>query len=97
MNSKGMLLVLLWLVFGNSMSMALQPNIVFIYADDLDADELNITMDRVETWASPHGARRVVDKGRKAGVPKVLTPHIDSLAEKGLICLLYTSDAADED
>ena len=85
MNTKGILLGLLWLVFGNFMSAASQPNIVFIYADDLDADELNITMDRVETWASPHGARRVAGKGRKAGVPKVLTPHIDSLAEEGLL------------
>ena len=85
MNTKGMLLGLLWLVSGSFISAALQPNIVFIYADDLDADELNITMDRVETWASPHGARRVAGKGRKAGVPKVLTPHIDSLAEEGLL------------
>ena len=85
MNTKGMLLGLLWLVSGSFMSAALQPNIVFIYADDLDADELNITMDRVETWASPHGARRVAGKGRKAGVPNVLTPHIDSLAEEGLL------------
>ena len=85
MNIKGMSLGLLWLVFGSSMHAASQPNIVFIYADDLDADELNITMDRVETWASPHGARRVIGTGRKAGVPKVLTPHIDSLAEEGLL------------
>ena len=55
-----MSLGLLWLVFGSLMPAASQPNIVFIYADDLDADELNITMDRVETWASPHGARRVI-------------------------------------
>ena len=85
MNIKGMSLGLLWLVFGSLMPAASQPNIVFIYADDLDADELNITMDRVETWASPHGARRVIGTGRKAGVPKVLTPHIDSLAEEGLL------------
>ena len=58
MNIKGMSLGLLWLVFGSLMPAASQPNIVFIYADDLDADELNITMDRVETWASPHGASR---------------------------------------
>ncbi len=79
-----MSLGLLWLVFGSLMPAASQPNIVFIYAVDLDAADLNITMDRVETWASPHGARRVAGKGRKAGVPKVLTPHIDSLAEEGL-------------
>ena len=63
MNIKGMSLGLLWLVFGSLMPAASQPNIVFIYADDLDADELNITMDRVETWASPHGARRVIGYG----------------------------------
>ena len=55
-----------------------------VYADDLDADELNYTMNSVHTWASAHGARRVVGKGHKAGSPKVLTPHIDSLAEDGL-------------
>lgn len=62
-----------------------QPNILLIYADDLDADELNCTMGRVATWATPHGARKVVGKTYKAGAPKVLTPHIDSLAEEGLL------------
>ncbi|NQY33162.1 MAG: sulfatase-like hydrolase/transferase [Coraliomargarita sp.] len=73
------------LLFSSCWLSSAQPNIVFIYADDLDADELNCTMDRVNEWATPSGARRVVGTGKKAGVPKVLTPHIDSLAEDGLL------------
>ena len=78
-------MVLLWLLSVGHSSAMPKPNIVLIYADDLDADELNYTMNRVDTWASAHGARCVLGKGRKAGSPKVLTPHIDSLAEDGLI------------
>lgn len=83
MISQKMLLGLASLVMGCWVSAQQQPNIVFIYADDLDADELNCTMDRVDTWATPSGARRVLGKSKKAGVPKVLTPHIDSLAQSG--------------
>ncbi|HBO56960.1 MAG TPA: hypothetical protein DD622_00830 [Opitutae bacterium] len=79
------LLGLFWVFSGTIIYATSQPNIVLIYADDLDADELNLTMNRVDTWASPHGARKVVGKGFKAGVPKVLTPHIDSLAQDGLL------------
>lgn len=61
------------------------PNIVLIYADDLDGDELNCTMDQLHIWASPSGAKRTLGKSRKGGVPKVLTPHIDSLAEGGML------------
>lgn len=63
-----------------------KPNIVFLFADDLDADEINYTMDMVNTWATPSGAQRVLGKNvRGAGVPKALTPHIDSLAESGML------------
>lgn len=79
------LIVLCLMCAGLVAQAAKRPNIVLIYADDLDADELNCTMDGVHTWASPHGARRVLGKGRKAGEPKVLTPNIDSLAEEGML------------
>jgi len=62
-----------------------KPNIVFLFADDLDADEINCTMGMVDTWPTPSGAKRVLGKGLKAGEPKVLTPHIDSLAEGGML------------
>lgn len=63
-----------------------KPNIVFLFADDLDADEINYTIDMVNTWATPSGARRVEGAaGVKAGIPKVLTPNIDSLAENGML------------
>lgn len=85
MEIKRILLIFLWLFSVGYLSASPKPNILLIYADDLDADELNVTMDRVGTWASPHGARRVVGTGLKAGVPKVLTPHIDSLAADGML------------
>jgi arylsulfatase A-like enzyme len=62
-----------------------EPNIVFFFADDLDADEINCTMDWVNTWPTPTGARRVIGKVVKAGESKVLTPNIDSLAEEGML------------
>jgi arylsulfatase A-like enzyme len=63
-----------------------QPNIVFLFSDDLDADEVNHTMDMVNTWATPSGAQRVLGKnGSGAGVPKVLTPNIDSMAKNGML------------
>ena len=85
MKIKYILLILSWIFSLGNLSAMQRPNIVLIYADDLDADELNYTMNSVNTWASAHGARCVIGKGRKAGSPKVLTPHIDSLAEDGLL------------
>lgn len=63
-----------------------KPNIVLIYADDLDADEINYTANDVNTWATPSGAK-LLGKGNsvKAGIPKVYTPNIDSLAEQGVV------------
>ncbi len=61
-----------------------QPNIVLIYADDLDADEIGCTMDDINTWPTPSGAKRVLNKSYKAGSPKVHTPHIDKMAEVGM-------------
>ena len=47
-----------------------KPNIVFIYADDLDADEINCTMKDVDIWPSPSGVKRVHGVGHKArGLP----------------------------
>ena len=34
-----------------------KPNIVLLYADDLDADEINCTADMVDTWATHSGAK----------------------------------------
>ncbi len=75
-----MMLVLLTPAIGYA-----KPNIVIFFADDLDADEINYTMDRVNTWPTPSGAQRVIGKGVKAGEPKVLTPNIDSLAKGGML------------
>ncbi|MEM9159047.1 MAG: sulfatase-like hydrolase/transferase, partial [Verrucomicrobiota bacterium] len=62
-----------------------RPNIVIIFADDLDADEIGCTADEIHTWATPSGAKRVVGKGLKAGSSQVYTPAIDSLAENGMM------------
>ena len=62
-----------------------RPNIVLIYADDLDADEIGCTADAVDTWATPSGAKRTLGEGAKAGIPKMYTPHIDSLAKEGML------------
>ncbi|MDD7986685.1 sulfatase-like hydrolase/transferase [Lentisphaera marina] len=70
-----------------------KPNIVFIYADDLDADEINCTMNDVDIWPSPSGVKRVHGVGHKAGVPKVLTPHIDKLADEGMILTRFYVNA----
>ena len=70
-----------------------KPNIVFIYADDLDADEINCTMNDVEIWATPSGVKKVHGKSFKAGVPKVLTPHIDQLANDGMILTRFYVNA----
>jgi len=64
-----------------------QPNIILIYTDDLDFDEIGV-YDHVE-FPSYSGAKKrgLLDKyeGRQAYCPasQVLTPHIDSLARDG--------------
>jgi len=35
-----------------------KPNIVFLFTDDLEADEINCTMDMVDTWPTPSGQSR---------------------------------------
>lgn len=59
-----------------------KPNIVFIFADDLDADEIRVTADNTNIWPTHSGAD---DRGyfNKSHDPNVLTPHIDSLASEG--------------
>ncbi len=63
-----------------------RPNFIIILADDLDADEINCTAGLDDVWATPAGAK-ARGKGRsvKAGIPKVYTPAIDSLAEQGAL------------
>ena len=61
-----------------------KPNIVLLYADDLDADEINCTADMVDTWATHSGAKTKGFWNKKID-PKVLTPHIDSLADGGML------------
>lgn len=86
MMSKASCTVFVCLVyFVVAFSVYAKPNIVLIYADDLDGDEINCTMNDTDIWASPSGAKRVLGKSKKGGVPKVLTPHIDSLAEGGML------------
>ena len=77
-------LILIMALFTAAVGYA-KPNIVLIYADDLDADEINCTMEMVHIWATPSGAKRVLGSAKKAGTPKVLTPHIDSLADGGML------------
>jgi len=55
-----------------------KPNIILIYADDLDADELEYTAGATDTWATFTGAQ-------SSEVPKLLTPHINSIAEDGIV------------
>ncbi|MGM9739270.1 MAG: sulfatase [Candidatus Cryptobacteroides sp.] len=67
-----------------------RPNIVFIYADDLDADEIGCTSDEYETWPSYTGQRRLAQgniKGRNNGYkdPRMHTPNIDRMAEEGAV------------
>ncbi|MEX0324291.1 MAG: sulfatase [Puniceicoccaceae bacterium] len=62
------------------------PNIVIIFADDLDADEIGYTAGRNDIWATPTGARNLKQgKSIKAGSAKVYTPAIDSLADQGAL------------
>jgi arylsulfatase A-like enzyme len=62
-----------------------KPNIVIIFADDLDADEIAVTAEDTDTWPTPSGAKQVIGKNVKAGNPKLLTPAIDSLATDGML------------
>lgn len=62
-----------------------KPNIVIIFADDLDADEINCTAGKDGIWPTPSGAKAMNQgKSVKAGEPRVYTPNIDSLAEQGM-------------
>jgi arylsulfatase A-like enzyme len=66
-----------------------RPNIVLIYADDLDADELGCT-NEPQTWPSYTGKVKLglagptrMGRDRSYPDPKMLTPQIDSLATDG--------------
>jgi arylsulfatase A-like enzyme len=63
-----------------------KPNIIFIYADDLDADEINYTAADIDTWPTLSGAQfyKIGGSG-KVGTGKLLTPHIDGLAKNGIV------------
>jgi arylsulfatase A-like enzyme len=71
-----------------------KPNIVLIFADDLDADEINCTSKDTDIWPTLSGAQMLKKKtGKKAGDPKVLTPNIDELAKDGLMLTRFYVNA----
>lgn len=65
-----------------------RPNIVFIYADDLDFDEIGCY--DIDRFPCTTGALRnlryagAADNRRAYSDPRMLTPHIDSLARDGV-------------
>ena len=67
-----------------------KPNIVLIYADDLDPDEVGFA-DDPKAWPSYTGKAKLGIKGgtRKGqggyADSRMLTPHIDSLARDGAV------------
>ncbi len=69
---------------------AAQPNILLIYADDLDADEIGFSDDPT-AWPSYTGKAKLgisggTRQGRSGYVDsRMLTPHIDSLAAGGAV------------
>lgn len=66
-----------------------KPNIVFIYADDLDADEIGYSSRRYGKWPSYTGQRRTAEgkvKSRFGGYKDPMyTPNIDRLAAEGAV------------
>lgn len=62
-----------------------RPNVVVLFADDLDADEINVTSGMTDVWATPSGAKKHLGKSAKPSDPKVYTPNIDSLASQGML------------
>lgn len=55
-----------------------RPNIILIYADDLDADELEYTAGSTDIWPTFTGIE-------KPEIAKLHTPHINSIAEDGIV------------
>ncbi len=65
---------------------AQKPNIVLIYADDLDADEIAYTAVTYDTWPTFTGFKNIGSgSNKKAGSAKLLTPNINSIAEDGVV------------
>ncbi|MCK4921749.1 MAG: sulfatase-like hydrolase/transferase [Bacteroidales bacterium] len=63
-----------------------KPNIIIIYADDLDADELNHTVNDIDIWPTFNGVKSLgIDSYNKTFSPLLLTPNIDSLANGGMM------------
>jgi len=71
---------------GDDQSVGTRPNVVFIYADDLDFDELGV-YDAVEfpsfTGAKERGFTNDWVRGLAYSDPRMLTPNIDRLARDG--------------
>src|SRR6056297_1599176 len=80
------LLLILSCIFTFGLNAQDKPNIVLIYADDLDADEVNYTAGDTENWATFTGAAEAnITTGSKLGIPKLLTPNIDEIAKQGAV------------
>lgn len=63
-----------------------KPNIIFIYADDLDADEIAYTSEQYNTWPTFSGVEALgIRNESKAGAPGLYTPNINSIAEQGAV------------
>lgn len=63
-----------------------QPNIILVYADDLDFDQIGV-YDHLRFPSFSGAIERGILKGRAKASPRsrVLTPHIDSLARDGAL------------
>jgi arylsulfatase A-like enzyme len=79
-------LVIAFVVSQTLINAQVKPNIIFIYADDLDADEVNYSVNDNENWATFTGAAQAnITTGSKLGIPKLLTPNIDEIAQQGVV------------
>ena len=71
-----------------------KPNIILIYADDLDADEINYSADKINTWPTFTGVKeKGIDSYTNTRSAKLLTPNIDALAENGIVLTRFYVNA----
>lgn len=79
-------LIIISFLYTSALNAQDKPNIILIYADDLDADEVNYSVSDTENWATFTGAAEAnITTGSKPGIPKLLTPNIDEIAQQGAV------------